>query len=85
MSVAALKAVALGHTLAGGGARLAARYFEECGKIVDVAWNLAVGRDLALPEVTGKRPLALRLSNASAELVLKAAEKDVIVAEVSAQ
>jgi hypothetical protein len=82
MSVAALEAVALERCLAGGENRLARRHLKASSKIVDIAWNLAVGGDLALPEVPGKRPLATRVSNAWSELVFEAAEHDPFVAEV---
>jgi 2-polyprenyl-6-methoxyphenol hydroxylase-like FAD-dependent oxidoreductase len=82
MSVAALEAVALRQTLASGKDRLSQRYFRASGKIVDVAWDLAIGSDLSLPEVEGKRPILTRLSNAWSEHILKAAEHDPYVAEV---
>lgn len=82
MSVAALEAVALRQTLASGRDRLSQRYFKASGKIVDIAWDLAIGSDLALPEVAGERPLLTRLSNAWSERILKAAEHDPYVAEV---
>lgn len=82
MSVAALEAVALQGCLAHGRNRLAVRYLQACRKIVDVAWDLAVGSDLALPQVPGRRSLAIRMSNAWSALVLEAAEQDAYVAEV---
>ena len=84
MSVAALEALALRQSLSTGGARLSQRYFKAAGRIVDVAWDLAIGSDLSLPEIDGKRPILTRLSNAWAERILKAAEHDPYVAEVSA-
>jgi hypothetical protein len=57
MSVAALMAVALQQSLASGKDRLSQRYFKASGKIVDIAWDLAIGSDLALPEVASERPL----------------------------
>jgi 2-polyprenyl-6-methoxyphenol hydroxylase-like FAD-dependent oxidoreductase len=82
MSVAALEAVALHRCLARGGRRLARRYFKATRKCIDVAWDLAVGSDLSLPEVAGERPFATRLSNAWADVVLQASETDPRVAEV---
>ena len=58
------------------------RYFKVAGRIVDIAWDLAIGSDLSLPEVEGERPILIRLSNAWAERILKAAEHDPYVAEV---
>jgi 2-polyprenyl-6-methoxyphenol hydroxylase-like FAD-dependent oxidoreductase len=82
MSVAALEAAALRQSLSAGEDRLSRRYFKASAKIVDVAWDLAIGSDLSLPEVEGERPILTRLSNAWAERILKAAEYDRYVAEV---
>jgi hypothetical protein len=82
MSVAALEALALRQSLSAGEARLSQRYFKASGRIVDVAWDLAIGSDLSLPEVDGERSILLQLSNAWAERILKAAEHDPYVADV---
>ena len=82
MSVAALQAVALRQTLSSGGDRLFQRYFKASRRIIDIAWELAVGSDLSLPEVEGERPIPTRLANAWTERILKAAEHDPYVAEV---
>ena len=80
MSVAALEAVALRRCLAAGDEALGRRFFSEAARIVDHAWEMAVGGDLALPEVAGTRPLRLRISNAYFERALRAAEHDLVVA-----
>jgi hypothetical protein len=49
-------------------------------KIVDQAWDMAIGGDLALPDVEGHRPAMLRLTNAYVEQLLRVAEHDAIVA-----
>ena len=82
MSVAALQAVALRQTLSSGKDRLSQRYLKASRRIVDIAWDLAIGSDLSLPEVEGERPILTRLSNAWAERILRAAEDDPNVAEV---
>jgi 2-polyprenyl-6-methoxyphenol hydroxylase-like FAD-dependent oxidoreductase len=82
MSVAALEALALRQALASGTARLPQRYYRASSGIVDVAWDLATGSDLSIPEVTGARPILTRLSNAWAERILQAAEHDAYVAGV---
>jgi hypothetical protein len=82
MSVAALEAVALQDCLARGGNRLGLRYLKACRKIVNVACDLAVGSDLTLPEIPGKRSLVIRIGNAWSELVFEVAERDAYVAEV---
>jgi 2-polyprenyl-6-methoxyphenol hydroxylase-like FAD-dependent oxidoreductase len=80
MSVAALEAIALRRCLERGGKGLAKRFFRSATKIVDQAWELAVGGDLGLPEVEGHRPLMLRLSNAYVDRLLRVAEQDPMVA-----
>jgi len=81
MSVAALQALALRDTLAGGDHDMARRFFRAAAKPIDVAWRLAVGGDLALPEVEGPRPLALRVINAYLGRLLTAAERDPTLTE----
>ena len=80
MSVAALEATALRRCLEGAEQRLAKRFFRAAGKVVNQAWDMAVGGDLALPEVQGHRPLAQRLTNAYVERLLRVAERDPVVA-----
>lgn len=80
MSVAAMEAVVLRQCVAHGEHRLARRFFRAAGKIVDQAWDMAIGGDLALPEVAGHRTLTVRLSNAYVERLLRAAEHDPVVA-----
>jgi 2-polyprenyl-6-methoxyphenol hydroxylase-like FAD-dependent oxidoreductase len=81
MSVAALQALELRRCLQDGTGPLPRRFFRAAAKIVDQSWDLAVGGDLALPEVPGERPLALRLTNAYVERLLRVAEHDPVVAE----
>jgi 2-polyprenyl-6-methoxyphenol hydroxylase-like FAD-dependent oxidoreductase len=81
MSVAALQAAALQDTLAGGDGDLARRFFRAAAKPIDMAWQLTVGSDLALPQVQGSRPLPVRVINAYVNRVLSAAEHDPAVAE----
>jgi hypothetical protein len=80
MSVAALQAAALQHTLAGGDRDLARRFFRAAAKPVNLAWQLTIGSDLALPQVQGPRPLPGRVINAYVNRVLTAAEHDPVVA-----
>ena len=81
MSVAALQAVALRDSLTSGDRNLAGRFFRAANKPINMAWQLAVGADLALPYVRGPRPLPVRVINAYVDRVLTAAERDPTVAE----
>lgn len=63
MSVASLEAVALSDALSGGLDGLSKRFFKCAAKIIDSPWKIAVGGDLKMPEVRGRRPLSLRFTN----------------------
>ena len=57
MSVAALEALVLHHTLASDDrGNLAVRFSERAEKVVDIAWLMAVGADFGFPETTGPKP-----------------------------
>jgi 2-polyprenyl-6-methoxyphenol hydroxylase-like FAD-dependent oxidoreductase/ketosteroid isomerase-like protein len=80
MTVAAIEATVLRDCLRRGSDRLPQRFFRATAKKVRVAWQTAVGSDLALPEVAGPRPISMRISNAFIERVATASEVDVVVA-----
>ncbi|MEU4425710.1 FAD-dependent monooxygenase [Actinoplanes sp. NPDC024001] len=81
MTVAALQAVALRRSLAAGPAGLARRYFRAAAREIDPVWRMAIGADLALPEVPGRRSLAGRAMTAWVGRVQAAAARDAAVAE----
>jgi 2-polyprenyl-6-methoxyphenol hydroxylase-like FAD-dependent oxidoreductase len=81
MSVAALQAVALRDSLAGGDHDLARRFFRAAARPTTRAWQLTVGAELALPHVQASRPLPVKVVNAYVDRVLTAAERDPVVAE----
>jgi 2-polyprenyl-6-methoxyphenol hydroxylase-like FAD-dependent oxidoreductase len=81
MSSAGLQAMALRECLAAGRTDLATRFFKTAGRRIEPAWRLAAGADLALPEVDGHRPPSIRIANAYIAQVLRAAERDRVVAE----
>jgi 2-polyprenyl-6-methoxyphenol hydroxylase-like FAD-dependent oxidoreductase len=81
MSVAALQAQALAQCLERGRDDLARRYFRAAAKPIGVAWRFAVGGDLSLPQVEGRRPLSVRVSNSYVERLQTAAETDSVVSE----
>jgi 2-polyprenyl-6-methoxyphenol hydroxylase-like FAD-dependent oxidoreductase len=76
MTVAAIEAVVLRECLRSGDKDLPRRFFRASAKKIRIAWQTAAGSDLALPEVKGKAPLSMRLSNAYLERVMTAAESD---------
>jgi pimeloyl-ACP methyl ester carboxylesterase/2-polyprenyl-6-methoxyphenol hydroxylase-like FAD-dependent oxidoreductase len=64
MTVAAAQAVALRDCLERGEHDLARRFFAAVSEPVEDAWSLAVGADLGLPQVPGRRPARVRAVNA---------------------
>lgn len=76
MTVAAVEATVLRDCLRHGNDDLARRFFRSSVKPIRIAWQTAVGSDLALPEVEGTAPLSIRLSNAYLDRVLTACETD---------
>lgn len=73
--MAALQALALRDTLGDGDNDLARRNFWAAAKPIDIAWQLAIGGDLGLPEVGGCRPLPVRIINAYMGRPLTATER----------
>lgn len=63
MTVAALEALALQECLESGTERLAQRFFKHAGTVVDIPWQIAVGNDLRIPQVEGKRTARTRFIN----------------------
>jgi 2-polyprenyl-6-methoxyphenol hydroxylase-like FAD-dependent oxidoreductase len=80
MTVAACEALALGEALNAGRPGLARRFFRAASRLVDIPWQLAVGADLALPVVPGRRPAPVRLVNAYIGRLQRAAAWDPVVA-----
>ncbi len=64
MTLAALQALALRRELAHGARDLARRYLAAVCPIVDAAWAITVGGDLALDAVPGRRGWRMRAMNA---------------------
>jgi 2-polyprenyl-6-methoxyphenol hydroxylase-like FAD-dependent oxidoreductase len=80
MTVAALEAAALRDCLGEGRAGLGRRFLGSAAKHIDHAWQMAVGSDLALPEVEGERPLRVRVLNSYTDRLLRVAQRDPVVA-----
>jgi hypothetical protein len=55
MTVAALEAMMLRRLLSHGSALRPRLYFRRIARMVDVPWDIAVGGDLAFPQVPGRR------------------------------
>lgn len=64
MTVAATEAMTLRKLLARDAAPDARRYFRAIAAAINVPWDIAVGSDLAFPQVPGKRSAKVRLVNA---------------------
>jgi 2-polyprenyl-6-methoxyphenol hydroxylase-like FAD-dependent oxidoreductase len=64
MTVAATEAMTLRRLLARDARPDARRYFRAIATAIDVPWDIAVGADLAFPQVPGKRSAKVRLVNA---------------------
>ena len=80
MTVAALEAAALNECLAQGREDLERRFLGAAAEHVDHAWEMAIGSDLALPEIEGERSLRVRMLNGYVDRLLGVAERDPVVA-----
>lgn len=80
MSVTALEAMELRRCLQSGEKNLARRFFRAAARHIDVAWQLAAGGDLSLPQVDAVAPLPMRLINAYIARLLATAEHNSVVA-----
>lgn len=80
MTTAACEALALRQALHGGLANVHKRFLKAASKIIDTPWQLAVGADLALPMVPGRRSPAIRLVNAYVARLRRVAYDDAAVA-----
>jgi len=80
MSVAALQAMNLASALAEGNRNLARRFFARAAKITEIAWSIAAGGDLRIPEVVAPRTAAGRFLNWYMGRVHQAAHRDAAVA-----
>lgn len=82
MSVAALEAIQLHHTLAAGRSDdVAHRFFQRATTVVDDAWMLAVGSDFQFEQTTGPKPTGTDLINRYLSRLLRTAGTDGKVAD----
>jgi 2-polyprenyl-6-methoxyphenol hydroxylase-like FAD-dependent oxidoreductase len=63
MSAAALQVLELRKTLEERPVDLARPFFRRAARVIDIPWRIAAGSDLRMPEVVGRRTLALKLAN----------------------
>lgn len=63
MTVAAIEARILQERLRSGRLPSARTWFGDIAEVIDVAWRLAIGSDLAVEAVDGRRPLPVRMLN----------------------
>ncbi|MDS0277419.1 FAD-dependent monooxygenase [Halomicroarcula sp. S1AR25-4] len=77
MSVAALEALVLHHTLASAeDTGFGLRFFEAVEPIVDVPWSIAVGGDFEFPSTTGPKPRGTDLFNRYIARLMRQAHSD---------
>lgn len=82
MSVAALEALHLHHSLAADGREeLVERYFDRVESTVDMAWNLAVGSDHQFPQTEGPKPRGADVLNWYLSRLLRRAQSDAILSD----
>jgi hypothetical protein len=76
MTVAALEAALLRDVLARELVPDPRRWFRAVARVVDAPWQVAVGADLAFPDVPGRRTVQVRLANAYLPRLHAAATSD---------
>lgn len=82
MSVAALEALELHHSLAADGREeLTERYFDRIADTVDMAWNLAVGSDHQFPQTEGPKPRGSDILNWYLSRFLRKAQTDATLSD----
>jgi 2-polyprenyl-6-methoxyphenol hydroxylase-like FAD-dependent oxidoreductase len=81
MSVAALEADILAGVLGESTNQVAERFFRGAAKVIEIPWRSAVASDLRMPETSGPRPAAVRLTNWYIRHLHRAAHADRVVAK----
>ena len=77
MSVAALEALQLHHTLAStDGTDLALPLFDRIDDVVDIAWNLSAGSDFGFEQTTGPKPRGTDVINSYLSRLFRKAHRD---------
>lgn len=76
MTTAACEALALAAALRDGLDGAHRRFFPAAARVIDTPWQLAVGSDLAIPSVQGRRSAQVRVVNGYLRWLYAAAEVD---------
>jgi len=79
MSVVALEVEALDEELSAGMHGLAARFYRRARTFIDIAWKIATGEDLRIPQVHGPRPIGFNILGRYLEQVHTVAAYDRLV------
>ena len=86
MSVAALQALQLHHTLAEAGTSdLAGQFFDRAKPVIEDAWNVAVGSDFRFDETDGPKPTGTDLLNRYLSRLTRRAHDDSALADAYAK
>lgn len=86
MSVAALEALQLHHTLSSGRREdLALRFFDRAETVVDTAWKFAIGADHQFSQTEGPKPRGTDFFNWYTSRVVQTAHTDSVVGEAFAR
>jgi len=82
MSVAALDALHLHHTIARGGLDdVARRFFDRTADTVDIVWQMSAGADFDFPQTTGPKPRGTDLFNWYMDRFIRKAHSDPVLSE----
>ena len=82
MSVAALEALQLHHTLVKDGAEnLAVRFFDRIAEPLDIIWRMTISADFRLDETSGPRPRGTDLMNRYMTRLIRTAHNDPVVTD----
>jgi 2-polyprenyl-6-methoxyphenol hydroxylase-like FAD-dependent oxidoreductase len=83
MSVAALEALLLHRALAERGDReMALRFFRDAAAVIDIAWELVAGSDLAFPQTDGSLPRRAVVFDRYLNRLIRSAHDDTRLAEL---
>jgi 2-polyprenyl-6-methoxyphenol hydroxylase-like FAD-dependent oxidoreductase len=82
MSVAALDALHLHHTIARGGLDdVAGRFFDRTADTIASVWQMSVGADFDFPQTTGPKPRGTDLINPYLDRFVRKAHSDPVLSE----